>query len=128
MKRVSNKRRHLISSVAPFREAFRRRVGRCEKCLESASPDNLDLHELVPGYVRSQALDKPYALLALHRLCHWEIEALTIPHQLAYLMRSRPNDFNPEMYWKLIGRRWPDVEHVLYFLERLPIKNTKGRQ
>lgn len=119
MRRVSKKRRSLMSQVGPWREQFRERVGRCEKCLKSCPAASLDVHELVPGYVRAKALDKPYAVLALHRHCHTEIEALTIPHQMAYLIRARSKDFNLELYWKLLGRRWPDMEHILYFLEKL---------
>ena len=119
MRRVSKKRRKLNDSVANWRDSFRKRVGRCEKCLKKADPDVLDVHELVPGSSRAKALDKPFAVLALHRGCHNYIETLTIPHQLAYLMRARPNDYRPDLYYALIGRNWPDTEHVIYFLKRL---------
>ena len=119
MRRVSKKRRAVLSQVAKWRQDFRLRVGRCEKCLRPAPPDRLDVHELTPGCDRVRALNKSYAVLALHRFCHTEIEALTIPPQMAYLIRARPTDFNLEAYWQLIGRRWPDLEHILYFLEKL---------
>lgn len=119
MRRISAKRRALYDQVREYREHFRWEVGRCEVCLEKAGPSVLDVHELVPGNHRHKALDKPYAILAVHRNCHNYIETLTIPHQLAYLLRSRPNDYHPEKYYELIGRRWPATEHVIYFLERL---------
>jgi hypothetical protein len=119
MRRVSKKRQALNSQVVHWREQFRESVGRCEKCLTPCSPENLDVHELVPGYVRAKSLDKRYAVMAVHRHCHTELEAMTIPHQMAYMIRARSKDFDLGAYWKLIGRRWPDMEHILYFLEKL---------
>lgn len=119
MRRISAKRRALYERVRDFRDDFRWRVGRCEVCLKKAGPSVLDIHEVVDGSNRSKALDKRYAILACHRRCHEYLETITIPHQLAYLMRARPQDFQPEKYYALIGRNWPDVSHVIWFLERL---------
>jgi len=119
VRRVSKKRQKLINSTREWRDDFRNRVSRCEVCLQPCSPELLDVHELVFAPVRSKALDKPYAVLACHRRCHDYIETLTIPHQLAYLMRAAPERFDMERYWWLTKRRWPDVSDIIYFLEKL---------
>ena len=119
MKKISRKRADLLRSVEPFRRALRIRVSRCEFCLKTANPHSLDVHELVPGYLRALALDKVYATLCVTRLCHQQIERLTIPNQMAYLLRSRPESFNIELYWKLMRRQWPSMEEILYFLAKI---------
>jgi hypothetical protein len=117
MRRVSKTRAKRNREVKQWREDLRREVGRCEKCLKPAA--NLDVHELVPGNCRALALDKRFAVLCLHRLCHNALEAMTIPRQLAYLLRARPEDFQMEQYWELIGRRWPDIEDIQVFYDQL---------
>jgi hypothetical protein len=117
MRRVSRTRAKRNSQVKQWREDLRKEIGRCEKCLKPAA--NLDVHELVPGNCRALALDKRFAVLCLHRLCHSALEAMTIPRQLAYLLRARPADFLMEEYWELIGRRWPDIEDIRVFYDQL---------
>lgn len=119
MRRVSKKRKKLINQTREWRDELRNRVGRCEVCLQHCSAELLDVHELVFAPLRAKALDKPYAVLACHRRCHDYIETLTIPHQLAYLLRAAPERWNLEKYWFLCRRNWPDMEAVLYFLARL---------
>ena len=119
MRRVSNRRQKLLSEVGPWRQAFKKKIGRCEKCLKPAKPEQLDCHEVVTGNVRAKALDKKYAVMCVHRYCHNELEQLTIPHQLGYFIRARAEDCDLEALWRLMGRRWPDMEHILYFLEKL---------
>ena len=119
MRRVSLKRQKLNRDVAPWRDNLRRHVGRCEVCLKSKSPENIDVHELVPGYVRSKALDKCYAVLCACRTCHNKLEAMTIPNQLAYLYIARPSDFELPLYYELIGRNWPDWDEVYKFVRQI---------
>lgn len=116
MRAVSLKRQKLNREVGPWRQNLRERVGRCEMCLRPKSPENLDVHELVPGSSRSKALDKVFAVLCVCRPCHNDIERLTIPNQLAYLYISRPTDFELPLYYELIGRRWPDWDDVYRFV------------
>jgi hypothetical protein len=117
MRRVSKTRAKRNKEVKQWREDLRKEVGRCEKCLKPAA--NLDVHELVPGNCRALALDKRYAVLCLHRLCHNALEAMTIPRQLAHLLRARPEDFDLAAYHQLISRHWPYEEDVLAFYEEL---------
>ncbi len=123
MRRISEKRLLLLKEVSQFRASLRRDVGRCELCLKPARPDSLDVHELVPGYLRAQALDKSFATMCLHRHCHNIIEMLTIPNQLAYFLRARPESFNIDLYWKLMARKWPSMDQVLHFLDEINAKD-----
>lgn len=120
MKPWSKKRRIRWSQVESWRNRFKERVSRCEMCLKASDPLYLDVHECVTGSLRQHALDKEWAVLALHRRCHTIMETLTIPHQLAYLLRARPDEFHLEAYHKLTGRKWPSVEQILLFWENLP--------
>jgi hypothetical protein len=119
MRRISPKRRQLIEATRQWRDDFRAEIGRCEKCLKPTSPAALDVHELVAGSSRAKALDKRYAVLCLHRACHTLLEAMTIPRQLAYLLRARPQDVDMESYYRLTGRRWPDLADIRGFYEEL---------
>lgn len=117
MRQWSKKRQRRWKEVQEWREDFKTRLGRCEFCLKPAG--NTDLHELTTGSSRQQALDQPYALLNIHRECHRIIEMLTIPNQLAYLLRADPERFDLDAYHRLTGRCWPSVEQVLTFYEEL---------
>lgn len=77
------------------------------------------MHELVPGYCRSLALDKRFAVLCVHRACHNMLERKTIPVQLAYLFLSRMYDFDLEKYYELIQRRWPDWSEVKHHISEI---------
>lgn len=118
MRQWSKKRRKRWEEVEQWREDFKRDHPRCEFCLKPLGYG--DLHELTPGSSRQKALDKPYAILHVHRQCHDVLEMITIPNQLAYLLRADEERFDLEAYWRLIGRRWPSLEQVLFFYERLP--------
>jgi hypothetical protein len=122
MRRVSKTRQKRNQQVKQWREDLRKEIGRCEKCLKPAA--HLDVHELVPGNCRALALDKRFAVLCLHRLCHNALEAMTIPRQLAYLLRARPEDFDLPAYHQLISRHWPYEEEVLAFYEELKDGDT----
>jgi hypothetical protein len=65
MRRVSLKRQQLMREVAPWREAFRQRVGRCEYCLKPRMPDALAVHEISRGSHRRKALASEFAVLAV---------------------------------------------------------------
>lgn len=119
MRRISARNAARRKEVGPWREALRRSVGRCEMCLKPTHWKQLDVHELVPGYCRQQALDKPYATLCLHRRCHHIIEMLTIPQQMAYLLKNAPERFDLHAYHKLIQRAWPYLEEIEAFKEKL---------
>lgn len=119
MRRVSKKRAALIKAVSKWRKDFRIQIGRCEMCLKPAHWGHLDVHELVPGSSRSKALDKPYACMCLHRRCHNIMEMLTIPQQMAYLLKNAPERFDLQSYHKLIGRCWPYIEEIESFKEKL---------
>jgi hypothetical protein len=119
MRRVSAARKQRLAEVSQWREDFCNTVGRCEFCLVAASPQALDIHELCVGSCRKLALDAPYCVLAAHRHCHSILEMLTIPNQLAYLLRAAPERFDLEAYWKLCQRRWPDLDTILAFKEKL---------
>jgi hypothetical protein len=119
MRRVSKKRAALNKAVKEWRRAIREEVGRCEFCLKPAHWETLDVHELVPAYARAKALDKRFAVLNAHRECHGTLEAMTIPWQLAYLLRARPQDFDMAAYYKLTGRVWPDEEDIQRKFEQL---------
>lgn len=99
-----------------WREDFKTRLSKCEVC---RTADCHDLHELVPGYVRQKALDQEYAILGCCRSCHDFLETLTIPHQLAFLLLARPNNFDIERYYCLCGRRWPDIETIKSFASQI---------
>jgi len=119
VRRISKKREQLNAALRKWRKQFREQVGRCEMCLKKAQWFHLDVHELVPGYCRAQALDKPYACLCLHRRCHMVMEMLTIPQQMAYLLKNAPERFDLDAYHKLIQRRWPYIEEIQSFKEKI---------
>lgn len=119
MRRVSAARKRRLAEVNQWREDFRASTGRCEMCLVAASPEALDLHELVTGACRKLALDAPYCVLAAHRHCHSILEMLTIPNQLAYLLRAAPERFDLHAYHRLTKRVWPDLDTILAFKEKL---------
>ncbi len=118
MRNMSERFRLRADEAEPVRAALRQR-GVCEVCLQPASPENLDVHELVPGCCRQLALDQRYATLCATRLCHSYIETLTIPNQLAYLHIARPSDFDLEKYYSLTKRRWPDWDEVSAWVGRI---------
>ena len=119
MRHTSLKRRRLNDSVKEYRQSLREMVGRCEVCLRPAAPEWLDVHELVPGSSRAKALDKEFALLCVHRLCHDYLETLTIPNQLAYLYIARASSFDLEKYHALIGRCWPSWDEVSGYVSKI---------
>ena len=114
MKRISNKRRRLISSVAPFREAFRLEIGQCELC---GKRRHLDIHEISRGPNRSKSLDKRYAIMCLCRECHDEMGNWSRAKQLCLLYVARPYDFSLDKYHILIARCHPDIGDILDLVE-----------
>ena len=129
MKRISEKRRRLNAAVAPFRQAMKERIRRCEYCLHPADPQWLTLHELARGVHRAKALDKPFALLCLHwthwevggklTCCHSIVQAEPLARQLARLYMVRASDYSLEDFWELRGRRFPDQCAVDAEIEQL---------
>ena len=88
-------------------------------CLKPTAPEHLDVHELVPGYCRKLALTSEFACMCLHRRCHNIMEMLTIPQQMAYLLKNAPERFDLPAYHKLIQRAWPYLEEIEAFKEKL---------
>lgn len=117
MRHWSKKRQQRWREVEAWRSRFKEEHPRCEFCLKPLGEG--DLHELVPGSSRQKALDQPYAVLHVHRQCHRILEMLTIPNQLAYLLRADPGRFDLEAYHRLIGRRWPEMAEIIKHWEQL---------
>jgi hypothetical protein len=107
LKRISNRRRKLMAAVKPFRDAYLARHLVCEVCLRRQP---IELHEICSGAHREKALDKEYAVLAVCRTCHREIQSWAKSVQLALkVIRS------PEMFGLNFGRinklrGWSDNE------------------
>jgi hypothetical protein len=116
MRRFSPKRRKRISEVAPFREAFKLEVGRCELC---GKRRGLVIHEIARGQAdRQKALDKRYAILVLcDPGCHQKMDRLSRAHQLCLLYCRRPYDFDLNAYQILTCRRYPDLGDVMDLVE-----------
>ena len=116
MRRVSKKRRALLSKINPWREQFKLELGRCEYC----GKRRLVLHEIARGCDRSRALDKRYALLGLcDPGCHQRVGDWPRAKQLALLYMRRPYDFDLPSYHALIARKTPDLSEVLDWVEVL---------
>lgn len=111
MKRFSPKRLARNAEAQDFRAELVERVTLCEFCGEPARPDNpLVVHEVAMGNGhRHKAMDKPYAVLVLHWWrCHPAIHRMSRAQQLAILKHRRPDSYDIEAYYALIGRRFPD--------------------
>lgn len=116
MKRFSSRRRARLTEVAPFREAFKLEIGRCERCSKRR---HLDVHEIARGIHRQAALDKRYALLCLCRTCHDHVGVWGRAKQLAVLYVRRPYDFDLSAFHALTGRVFPDLGDVMEWVEPL---------
>ena len=116
MRRVSLKRQKLLRKVGPIRDAFRVELAICERCLRR-SPI---LHEIARGCTRSQSLTARFAILGLcDPGCHQIVGEWPRARQLALVRLRRPNDFDLEAYWELIRRRSPDLDEVMFWVEKL---------
>lgn len=124
MRQWSKKRQKRWREVEDWRSRFKEEVGRCEVCRKAKSSEHLDGHELCVGSVRQQALDKRFCVLVVCRPCHAMLESLTIPQQMAYLLLSRPEDYDLEAYYRLCHRRWPDHEVVFEWAAKLAGENA----
>lgn len=129
MKRQSLKHRARADEAAPWRQALKERVGRCEVCMKPCDPSKLTIHEIACGYgPRQKALDQSYAVLVCHWVdwtprvplnCHGIAQAEPKARQLARLYVCRSSDFDLEAYWKLTARRWPDWADVEREIDKL---------
>ena len=92
-------------------------VGRCELC-GWVGPDNLVCHEILRGNpLRRLARGVRCCCLILCNEwandCHGMMGGRPWEWQLAILWRSRPTDFDLLHFWKIAGRRKPEVEELL---------------
>jgi len=85
----------------------------CERCLRRKPC----LHELTQGSgKRDKALDNRSLIIGLCWDCHRFIHSLGMAGKvlgLAILLLRRPQDFDLALFWKVNGRRWPDMEEVI---------------
>lgn len=119
MRQWSKKRQQRWREVEEWRSRFKAEIGMCEVCRKHKAPEYLDGHELCIGSLRQKALDQRWCVLVVCRPCHTMLESLTIPQQLAYLLLSRPEDYDLDEYYRLCQRRWPDHESVFEWAVRI---------
>lgn len=117
MRHKSPKRAARDREAKPFRDALKKRIGRCEVC--GHDPERakrmrgrrvawaLHVHEIARGAHREKAQDKPYATLVVCWRCHHDelSNAAEWPQsrQLAALKRSRPADYDLAAFNKLVN-------------------------
>ena len=115
MRRMSKKMCARVAECAEYRRGLVKAVGRCELCGYTPNAPRrgkpamvLHVHEIARGIHRSNALDKPYAVLVVCAMCHMgplsSRAAWPEPRQLAALKRSRPQDYDLEAYNTMVGR------------------------
>lgn len=106
--------------VQEWREAFVRKIGRCEWCGQECGP--LCVHEIARGTSRHLALCEPSCVLVLGKSCHDDLHKLQ-PFErhigLAILWHCRPGDYSLSRFWKITDRRWPYQEEVAVWIKRM---------
>jgi hypothetical protein len=107
LKRISNRRRNLMKAVKPFRAAYLARHLVCEVCLRRKP---VDVHEICSGAHREKSLDKEYAVLAVCRACHNEIQGWAKSQQLALKFLRSPEMFGVNFRRINQLRGWSDNE------------------
>jgi hypothetical protein len=108
VRRRSKKCAQRAREAKPIRDGLRASVGRCELCGKRRV--GLDVHEIARGTHRQKALDKPFALLVVCRVCHEKLDdtkAWPEARQLAVLKRRRPGDFNLAAYLSMTSPQAP---------------------
>lgn len=121
MKRMSEKRRERMKDVDAFRdELFDAVGGQCEWC---GARDRLDPHEIARAGSKQQSMDQRCAVLLLCRDCHDSIHRSSDDRAigLAVLYLARSSDFDIERFYKLEGKRYPDLAVVLRWSRRLSL-------
>lgn len=102
-----------------WREALIFRVGCCEICSNDRI-DELACHEIARGIHRQNALTSACAILVVCWRCHKRVhEGMSVAEQLAYLLLKRDSCFDIEAYYKLTGRRWPDLADITHAHARM---------
>jgi hypothetical protein len=68
------------------------------------------IHEVARGQHRQNAWDKAYATLCLCSPCHDRVhQGMSLAEQLGWLQVRRPDEMDLEAFYKLTGRRYPDI-------------------
>jgi hypothetical protein len=96
---------------------LKKRVGKCEMC-GWADENQLECHEILRGVgLRRLARGVPCCCLILCNEwandCHGMMSGKPWEWQLAILWRSRRDDHDLLHFWKIAGRRKPEVEELL---------------
>lgn len=118
MRRVSLKRRKLLSEALPWREAYKLEIGKCECC---GKRRGLIVHEIARGTAdRKKAMATRFATLVLcDPGCHQTVGSWSRAKQLCLLYVRRPYDFDLPKYHALIARVHPELGEVLDWIDTL---------
>ena len=115
MRRVSKKTAARTREAAPVREQLVIDLGHCEWCLRvertAWPPVELQVHEIANAALRQQALDLPYAILALCADCHRTLHRMAKDDAqragLAILYCSRGSDYDLVKFNRLVNPNAP---------------------
>ncbi len=91
MAKVSKKTQQLRDASAPYRAAYVREAGLCERC---QSREATDCHEIPAGSSRHRAIKKPNTWLALCRDCHDLVQGIDFMEQFNLKCEAVRRDIN----------------------------------
>ncbi len=134
MKQISDRRRKRLDEARPVREQLRAEATACEWC-GRANCGRLDIHEIIRGSLRPQALDQRCCLLVLGRTCHDVIHRMGASDGrlcgLAILYHVRSSDYDLRRFVALLSPFAPEritQREVDVWISRLTVASERTRR